>query len=99
MNNQDFELCADGGLSDKVREITAEVSFDAIEQYLRLCDTYIKTGVTSAIPFMWFAIWVEIGAHDRKYRKHAAEVVRDTLQSILNEDFRRVDFDPRTMRL
>ena len=76
---KDFELCQDFGLSDQVRAGIGAQSTERLQCIKKELNAYIEFGVMAFSPAM-----IPVFALARG-EQHAAEVIRDTLISILKE--------------
>lgn len=83
--NQDFDLCADFGTADKVRQHCAGWSAEALGKAAAAFYCYIRTGVISAIPFTHFALWAKMNPEDKSKHDQVYQVVADTLYTMCGE--------------
>jgi hypothetical protein len=81
MTNQDFQLCADFGIADKVREYCKDWPEAHLENARSALDTFEKIGVMGMFPFQNFALWATFvqGQKNHEADKRVMRVVIDTL--------------------
>ena len=85
-HNQDFQLCADGGLQDRVREFTKGYKVETLQIISTAFTKYLSTGVMPFAPNiagMFAEVYHPMQSHDDNM--HNVEVARDTLVSIISE--------------
>lgn len=85
-HNQDFQLCADGGLADRVREFTKGYQKDTLKTIHAAFDKYLKFGVMPFTPNI-AGVFAEVynPMQSKDDNAHNIEVARDTIFSIIAE--------------
>jgi hypothetical protein len=83
--NQDFELCADFGAADKVREFCAGWDAEKLGKAAAAFYSFLNSGAMSAIPFSHFAIWAMFAEAPKERHDRIYQVVADTLYTMCGE--------------